>query len=55
MKKEDLHHAEDRIATALDQQLVILQRLDQKRVFMGEWIKRIESEVERMKLHLKLV
>ncbi len=53
--KDDLRHVEDRIANALDHQLVILRRLDEERVFMSEWIKRIESEVERIKLHLKIV
>lgn len=49
------------LLTALDQQTVILQRLDQERVFTNEWIKRLEAEVKqhekeitRMKRALKL-
>ncbi len=37
-----------------DNQGVILQRLDQERVFMLERVKRIEADVERLKLHLHL-
>ena len=44
-----------------DKQLVILQRLDQERVFTQEWIRRIEEEVKthsqelsRVKLQLKI-
>lgn len=49
-----LKQLDERITNALDQQMVILQRLDQERVFTIEWIRRIEKDVERIKVHLKL-
>lgn len=38
----------------LDKQGVILQRLDQERLFTIEWIKRIEADVAKIKQHLQL-
>ncbi len=38
----------------MDKMLVILERLDQERVFTSEWIKRIENDVERIKQHLHI-
>lgn len=44
-----------------DKMIDILQRLDQERIFTIEWIKRIETDIERnkeeigkIKLHLKI-
>ena len=37
-----------------DKILAVLQRLDQERVFTSEWIRRIESDVERVKKELKI-
>lgn len=45
----------DGIIDQLDKQLVILQRLDQERVFMTEWIRRIEKEIDTLKLKLQVV
>jgi hypothetical protein len=42
------------INTRLDQQGQILQRLDQERLFTLERIKRIEADVEQMKVVLKI-
>ena len=52
--KSELLALESRLNTALDAQGVILQRLDQERLFTMEWIKRIELDVKRMKevLHI---
>lgn len=41
--KEDLHELENRLMTALDSQMVILQRLDQERVFTNTRLDRIEQ------------
>lgn len=38
----------------LDQQSVILKRLDEERLFTVEWIRRIESDVERIKSRLQI-
>jgi hypothetical protein len=44
----------DEVMTKMDGIATILQRLDQERVFTVEWIRRIESDVSRVKHHLKL-
>lgn len=41
--KEDIHQ----INNSLDKAMVILQRLDQERIFTQEWIRGVEGEVER--------
>jgi hypothetical protein len=46
------------ILTALDNMMIILQRLDHERVFTHEWIKRVEGQLERQQQdidHLKTV
>ncbi|MFA5953912.1 MAG: hypothetical protein WC817_00020 [Patescibacteria group bacterium] len=43
------------ITQALDDQMVILERLDQERLFTIERIKRIETDVAELKLRLKMV
>lgn len=42
------------IMTRMDEQVVILQRLDQERIFTTEWVRRIETDVDRVKKHLKI-
>lgn len=44
----------DEVLIALDKQMVILQRLDQERVFTIEWVKRLEGEIEKIKRHVGL-
>jgi hypothetical protein len=39
----------NQIMTLMDKQIVILQRLDQERIFTQEWVRRIESDVEKSK------
>ena len=51
---QQLKTLEGRITTDMDKQLVILQRLDQERLFTIERVKRIEEDVERIKLRLQL-
>lgn len=41
-------------ATIQDKMMNILLRLDQERIFMVEWVRRIESDVTLVKKHLKL-
>lgn len=48
--KKDIHN----IYTQLDQQSVILKRLDEERVFTIEWVRRIEADVERIKTRLQV-
>ncbi|TAL19939.1 hypothetical protein EPN90_02110 [Patescibacteria group bacterium] len=52
--KEELHQFQAEVMDAFDKQWVILQRLDQERIFTTEWIRRIEDDVNRIKAHLKL-
>jgi len=47
--KAELTAMENRLNTRLDNQGVILARLDQERIFTLERIKRIEADVEKMK------
>lgn len=53
--KEEFHGRMDDMMTKMDGMAVILQRLDQERLFTVEWIRRIESDVSMVKKHLKLV
>lgn len=53
--KTELLALENRLNTTLDAQGVILQRLDQERLFTMERIKRIELDVEHMKQVLHIV
>jgi len=53
--REDLSRLENRIMDAFDKQTVILQRLDQERVFTDGRIGRIEEDVESIKLKLRTV
>ena len=52
--QESLNRLSGDITQSLDDQLVILQRLDQERLFTIERIKRIEADVEELKLRLKM-
>ncbi|MBP9749035.1 hypothetical protein KBD18_02395 [Patescibacteria group bacterium] len=52
--QKSIDHLSSFVSKALDDQLVILQRLDQERVFTTERVKRIETELEQVKLQLKL-
>jgi len=49
-----LHNEMNGFRGIMDQAMTILQRLDQERVFTMEWIRRIESDVERVKKQLHL-
>ena len=42
------------LTDTMDKAMVILQRLDQERVFTSEWIRRIEGDVQRIKEHLHI-
>ena len=53
--KSDLTAVEDRVSTQLDQQSVILKRLDEERHFTVECVRTIEADVERIKTHLQIV
>lgn len=53
-KKSDLKELEERLVTQLDQQSVILKRLDEERHFTVEWVRRIEADVEKIKTHLQI-
>lgn len=49
--KEDLHGLEDRLMTALDRQMVILQRLDQERIFTNLHLQRHDNEIAQIRGH----
>ena len=49
IKKTVDHHTQ-----ILDELSVILQRLDQERIFTQEWVKRIEADVNKIKLQLNI-
>ncbi len=44
----------DQVFTILDNQSKILERLDHERLFTLEHVKRLEHEINRIKVHLKL-
>jgi len=45
----------DEFHTTMDEVLTIVRRLDEERVFTLEWVRRIESDLERVKQHLHLI
>lgn len=53
--KEDLKILRNDIFTVLDQQTVILKRLDEERYFTTERVRQIEADVHQLKVHLHLV
>lgn len=44
----------DRVLDGQDKMMVILQRLDQERLFTFERVRRIEEEVAKIKAHLSI-
>lgn len=52
--RDEFKASEDRLTSRMDEMITILQRLDQERIFTVEWIRRIESDVERVKKQLHL-
>ena len=53
--QESMNTKFEGVTQVLDDQTVILKRLDQERLFMLERVKRIEADVEKLKLQLHLV
>jgi chromosome segregation ATPase len=53
--KDDLHNYNDGLMTAMDEQTVIMQRLDQERVFTFEIVKRLQNDVENHAKDLKRI
>lgn len=51
--REEMREYNDRAMTRFDEMMVILQRLDQERVFTLERVKRLESDVEKHTKDLK--
>lgn len=45
----------DKLTNGMDKAMVILQRLDQERIFAAEWVRRIERDVEKIKQQLHIV
>lgn len=52
--KEHVVQLQDRLVTQLDQHTVILQRLDQERVFTLDRVRELEGSVEKIKLQLHI-
>lgn len=46
LTKKEFNEFKDQFFSGQDKMMVILQRLDQERIFTQEWIRRIEKEVE---------
>ena len=53
--QKSLDEFKEETSQNFDKQGVILQRLDQERLFMLERVKRIEADVEKLKVQLHLV
>ena len=45
--KDEFGNFRNELLTNLDNMTAILEKLDQERVFTGEWVKRIEKQVEK--------
>lgn len=52
--EEHFDSAMNRIDTRFDEVVTFLKRLDQERIFTIEWVRRIESDVNRIKGHLNI-
>ncbi len=52
--RSDLRELKDEINTRLDEQSVILKRIDEERYFMVDWVRRIETDVQKIKTHLQI-
>lgn len=52
--KKELGEFRAEVLDIFDKQGVILQRLDQERLFTIEWVKRIEADITKIKQHLQL-
>lgn len=50
----DLKEKNSRIIDGQDKMMVILQRLDQERIFTIERVRHLEDEVTKIKVHLAL-
>ena len=55
VSQKEVNKRFDEIMTTLDKQTVILQRLDQERIFTLEFIRRVEKQVERNSKAIKLI
>jgi hypothetical protein len=53
--KDEFTAFKDQVLTSLDQMMVILQRLDQERVFTNERIKRIEADLAEQQAELRQI
>ena len=51
MVKEEINNVDVR----LDGIVKLVKKLDEERLFSVEWLRRIESEVDRIKKHLQIV
>lgn len=52
--KDDFNSFKKEYFNGQDQVMVILKKLDQERVFTIEWVRRIETDVARIKEVLKI-
>lgn len=44
----------DEFYAQMDKMMVVLNRLDQERIFTQQWVTRIENDVQRVKEHLHI-
>ena len=51
---ERVGQLEQKVMQSQDEMMVILKRLDEERLFTIEWVRRIETDVERIKAHLQI-
>lgn len=52
--REEFNQRMDEMMAILDSHTKILERLDQKRFFTFERVKRLEDEVQKIKIHLNI-
>lgn len=52
--RSELKENQDEILTRLDGIMVIVQRIDQERIFTFEYVKRLQKDIDKVKKILKI-
>lgn len=52
--KTEFNDFKDRVLSTQDNIITILRRLDEERVFSTKWVEQMETEIQKIKTHLKI-
>ena len=54
IENQERYVKKDEFYAQMDKMMVVLNRLDQERIFTQQWVTRIENDVQRVKEHLHI-